>query len=841
MTAREAIQFVELDIPVCARVYGVAPCAAAIGVTGDIKCFNSVATCQDAAHYSATTVTLRFGEASTYRPLGIDAVPTIEQVTFTAAKIAPGIDLGERATLRVTLSDQPHSDTGPGFDPYHGERGYDPYRQGSMWGKFRARQPYLRGRSLRWFLGYADQPLSEMDMRTFIIESFDGPDVNGIYTLNAIDPLKMLDGDRAQAPAISKGRLQADIDALTTSATLTPTGIGNSEYPSSGYLAIGGTEIVSFTRSGDALTIVRGQLGTAAATHSAADRVQVVKRIVSQDPADIIRDLMVNGAGVPTAWIALADWQAETGAYLRRQYTATIAEPTPVAKLVSELMEQCGLSIWWDDRAAKIRLRVLRSLPASTVTFDDGNVLEGTFTRKEQPDKRISQVWTFYGQINPLKKLDDTDNYRSVAASADLVNEGNYGSPSLRKIFSRWIAPGGLTAAQRTNDLHIGRYGTPPRAFSFSVLRDAQRNPELGAAYDAQWRTEQTPTGAAETVKIQAIRVKPAKDRFVVEAEETTFDSLDNDDLTSRQITINYDDQNLNWRAVHDQLYPAPTEGIAITCTVSAGVTIGSASTALPALDTGAWPTRAQSGARASGSAVITGLSNTAGLAVGMRVTGAGIQDGAKILTVDSGSQITLDKTATSTGTATVTVQTVLLTLKVEGRIQGRGGKGGRGADGQGNVPGENGEAGGAALKVSALIDLVDASGDLWGGGGGGGGGACRDPNDHHGGGGGGGAGTNPGEGGIGPSVAEEGDPGTATAGGDGGRGSTNNNFFAAPSLTSKWRGGDGGDPGQAGSSGVGTSDLARGSGGAAGRSIDGISKVVTVGSAGDRRGPQAG
>ena len=43
------LSYVELDLPRCANTYGVTPCTAAL--TGDDKCFNSRASCQDLEHF----------------------------------------------------------------------------------------------------------------------------------------------------------------------------------------------------------------------------------------------------------------------------------------------------------------------------------------------------------------------------------------------------------------------------------------------------------------------------------------------------------------------------------------------------------------------------------------------------------------------------------------------------------------------------------------------------------------------------------------------------------------------------------------------------------------------
>lgn len=63
-----------------------------------------------------------------------------------------------------------------------------------------------------------------------------------------------------------------------------------------------------------------------------------------------------------------------------------------------------------------------------------------------------------------------------------------------------------------------------------------------------------------------------------------------------------------------------------------------------------------QSGSRTNSSPVITGLSDTSSMRAGMPVSGTGIPSSTTILTVDSGTQITLSGNATSTGTNDIVV-----------------------------------------------------------------------------------------------------------------------------------------------------------------------------------------
>lgn len=449
--------------------------------------------------------TWRFAMPADYLPPEIDAIPSIDSVSFTPARISLGKDLGERASLRISLRDHKHIFNGEPFD------------QGTFFGKWRGRYgTKLRGRELRLIRGQLGQSIEQMDTRYYVIESTDGPGFNGVYSIEAKDILKLADDDRAQAPALSNGSLAGSIDNAATEITLSPVGIGNAEYPASGWVCLGGKEVVSFTRSGDVLTITRAQFGTVAQAHSSGDRVQLVLRYAGDDPADIIRDLLVNYAGVPDSYIPLSDWQEETANFLGVIYAATITEPTSVRELVSEIIEQAALALWWDDRARRVRLNVLREISTETATFGHDRILEGSFKVKEQGAKRISQIWTYYGQRDPTDRGAEEDNYRAVLADADLQRETEYGSAEIRKVKARWIET--ETAATRLNSIQLSRFRDPPRSFAFDVFRDVAIAPAGG--YQLQWWGSQDETGVEQSVPVQITHVRLEPDRVYVEAEE---------------------------------------------------------------------------------------------------------------------------------------------------------------------------------------------------------------------------------------------------------------------------------------------------------------------------------
>jgi hypothetical protein len=119
-----------------------------------------------------------------------------------------------------------------------------------------------------------------------------------------------------------------------------------------------------------------------------------------------------------------------------------LPEPTTVGKLVCELMEQAGLSIWWDEIGREVRLRVLRPISTDATLFDESLMVRQSIGIREQPDRRFSEVWIHFGQISPLGG-EEPDNYPTVSVTTNLEAEDNYQSSKIKKIYSRWIARGG--------------------------------------------------------------------------------------------------------------------------------------------------------------------------------------------------------------------------------------------------------------------------------------------------------------------------------------------------------------------------------------------------------------
>jgi hypothetical protein len=597
----DRISFIEIELKKCSRVYGVAPCTASVGVTGTQKCFNTRVTCQDKPNLNESPVIVRYSLASTLTPVAADAVPNVESIDYTPPVIDLGKSLGERATLTVRFKDHRSPDTDPSGDPYIISRTYDPWQQGSYWGKFKARHPFIRGQKITWVQGTPDQSLEGMERRTFVVESMVGPDSAGNFTIIAKDVLKLADGDRSVCPKPYGRTLDFDISPSFTGNLFSVSG-DNPEKPAlldGEYLAIGESEIVKYTTTGfpDGGLLVtvseRGQLGTIAVEHKEDATVQSIKGFVTQKPSEILRDLLVDFAGVDPSFISLDDWENEADNFINRTYTAYIARPTAVKTLINELLEQTASSMWWDNQAQQVRWQVLRLPSAANTLYTDDSILRDSLSIADQPQKRVSQVWVSFGLRNPLAKLDDPQNYTATTLRTELQSEDDWGGvPAYKSIFSRWIPPVGKDIADRLGDLILQRFSLPPRKVGFRLMRDSGVSlPDLAASYNLQSRPLQLPDGSLEVMPIQVTSLKPMNVNYTVVAEEIRYNQI----ITPEEpnvfpLEIATATNNYNIREQFNQFGIAPDSTTIVNVTVFTGVIVGSTSVDVPAMVTGSWP-----------------------------------------------------------------------------------------------------------------------------------------------------------------------------------------------------------------------------------------------------------
>ena len=512
---RQPVWIVELVLDYCALTYGLSPCTAAIGTSGPAKCFNTNKTCQDKANYTKIGKTYRFSNVilPATSDTTLHAINCVDKVDFLPSRIEPGKGIGKRSVITVTLNDFAHSDIG--VDIYHSERGYDSTERGTFFTKLMARNPYYQGRKLIIKSGYLTEDgkvlAGNFESREYLIDRIEGPDRGGKIRITAKDPLKALDEKRATAPAVSTGKLLAPLNNSDGVFSLSPVGVGDLEYAASGYIIIE-EEVMSYTRSGDVLTVSRGQKNTEAVEHDAGTGVQQCFSCSDKFITEILYDLLVNYAKIDPAYVSLADWNTEANQWLSDyDLTAVVTKPMGVAALVEELSQQCQFFIWWDERVQKIKLKAVRPWALDSVLelTDRNNIIADSQSVKDRPEDRVTQVHVYYGQKNPTEDLTKPWNFSriNVVTDADAESADQYGDARIKQVFSRWLTESQLSQAVKLSTRMTQRYRQTPRQITLRV--DAKDSGAwTGDIVRATMRTITDITGMPVPTYLQIIEAK---------------------------------------------------------------------------------------------------------------------------------------------------------------------------------------------------------------------------------------------------------------------------------------------------------------------------------------------
>jgi hypothetical protein len=476
---REPLDVIEIIQPLCSQVFGVGACEA----TGE-PCWNTDKTCKfRAALDLSETLPLYFvrdeahnwiDDTSAFQPalaigamVSVSVAPTVLNVAGGSRDMSP---LGYRGVLNVRIKDFPWNDIGT--DPYLSNRAYDPLERGSFWAKWLKRNPFHSSYIINHYSGERGQALSEMTKRQYIIDRIDaGRD--GV-TIRATDPLSAI--NQAAAPEASPGVCGTDItdDAVGFSVINSD----NTAYdPAPGFVRIG-SEIIGYTTiiNGGGFSLfsgaTRGALGTRASSHRAGERVQRVLVYDEEPVQDIVFDLLTTYGDIDPALIDKAEWDAEKLTFRPTfNLTGYITEPTNIPALLGELSGQALFNLWWDERRQTIRFKAVRPDFEPVTITDNADIKAGSFTIKELPEERASQVFVYYNLRDAAASLTDSKNYASVAVFIDVTRQIQYGGkPRVRNIFARWVQTEAL--ANNIGFNYLDRFKDVRRHVTFDLVND---------------------------------------------------------------------------------------------------------------------------------------------------------------------------------------------------------------------------------------------------------------------------------------------------------------------------------------------------------------------------------
>ena len=484
MSGREPIEIVEIDMDYCDLTFGVGDCPATLGGQVQKKCFNTFFTCPVRQAFEKVTLTYRFTQPRPTYPKGSTFFPCLRDVTQRSAMAnIAGADkrlesLGRRARVSATFSDFTYHDRF--MDKYQSERisgaaqlsgvGYDPESKGTFWTKFRARNPNYAGRSMRIITGFVDNGILTVDTtRHYIITNFSGPDNDGNVSIEGKDILAIADNDRAVVPRPSQGVLTLDLSDSDTSLTLTPEGIGDLEYPSSGIAAIG-SELVTYTRSEDDITLTgRGLNGTQQRSHRQGDTFQKTFSPRNDRIDFVVRDILLE-AGVPSNFIPFDDWNEEASRWATTlRLTADIMKPEGAAKLIGELAI-LGVTIWWDDIDQEIKFLVNRPVDTEVIKDLSDTTTNITVTKEDRDDARLTELIFRSVQIDPSRGTSD-DNFSRTRVTIDAESKlpEAYGDTRIKEINCRWLNQGDNAFIRILSIQYLNRFKFSPVRYTIEM------------------------------------------------------------------------------------------------------------------------------------------------------------------------------------------------------------------------------------------------------------------------------------------------------------------------------------------------------------------------------------
>lgn len=456
--------------------------------TGEDKCFNSWATCQDTANYLAEDKVISFCTPVSIVPDG--CIPFLDSVKGDSGQLDPENSLGKRGQITVNVMDAPHDDTN--IDPYVDERSYSALERGTFWPRFRARFPFYQGRKLEWYQGYYPFTRANAKKRTYIIEDLRGWGRSGKITIVAKDPLKLADDKRAQWPQASTGLLTSSLSAVATPTTLdittgTATEYDLQDYETTGVVLIG-SEIIPYTGTtpitdGVRLTGVgtRGIVGdyeTPKSAHAAGDAVQKCAYFEAMKVPKVIQVLLERGGSVPAAYIDYTTWETEYDTWLAGfTVTRLICKPEGVTSIIKELIPQSNTwALWFDNEAEEIRYQVVRPLDYNELidTFsDDDNIIGGSLAAQDDDSRLMNQILVQYGQIDPTKDAKDGTNYREGFVAIDVGSQSarEHNQTFNNQINGRWHGTGNRAELIVIADKLLQARSSVPIRVEFNVDR----------------------------------------------------------------------------------------------------------------------------------------------------------------------------------------------------------------------------------------------------------------------------------------------------------------------------------------------------------------------------------
>ena len=450
------IQIVELRQPRCDLRFGVGTCTA----TGSPKCVQTYATCGAKDVYN-TDGELRWYFSRPGDPLVITAdMPSADEWYGPCIPILRGVSTDP---TRINLGAVRETES-----PF-GLRGQisvslDDFEFRNQFGDFYQSERTIRGSLGRLLLAWLGEAVSQMELRLYTgfegdaladmtVRRYDltniAPPSGGTWKLTGIDPLARASRKKAEFPRSTDLQLMTAISATTTEISVSGAesdvsdAFGNDGY----FYGRVNAEIIrysGYTGSAGEWTLTdvqRGALGTEAAAHDIEDGMQRCAHYHQFQYWRMVYDILTNHTTLEAALIPFAtEWTDEGNSYLPTlRGTGTFTEPMAAEEACAIAMRDGMFSIWWDERAQKVKMKALRQPTETPTEYNERNAIVSSAI-KRTPDDRRTRVTIYYDRRDPTDGMGEAKNYATQRIRIDAEAEGaDYADGTVRNL--TWYSP----------------------------------------------------------------------------------------------------------------------------------------------------------------------------------------------------------------------------------------------------------------------------------------------------------------------------------------------------------------------------------------------------------------
>ncbi len=546
----------------------------------DGTCYSFPQTCSSGDSYDANTKQI-FRFPNTQLAHSQIFYTGFKSWSHTPVSVDPGKSIGRRARASVRIADSVDNDV---YVPYPDRR----TTRATLFSKILARNPNIEGRTLRVKTGF--DPLN-YDESNFITREYVIDDINldkGVLVVNALDPLILTEDKKAKAPVASKGNLAVAITDAST--TITYKDDIDLAYGSSGtvFVRIDAEVIECTVGTGKVLNIVtRAYAGTEKKDHDINATIQKCLSYTNIGVVDIVEDLLKNYTKIKTG--LYDDYTSVKAATSSIQLSALITKPTPVKKLVNELVMNGDLNVYYDEEKQKIRIKRTIDDEAGKISLnEDLHIKQGSTSMDRMPQGQLTRFTSAWGPVDPTK-LDDDEDFKIIfqAVNANLEIDKAKGEVNESETFyNRWLTSDSSHVTIGTGIVQrmIDRTEQVPEGARFIIdaesafeTQGAEMKP--GAIFSLESSRVVNPDGSNRARNYQVLSMKDLGN-MAFEIRARLFQGILS---TTANFTVDANKEKYDLSTEYK-----PTTPGKYVVLIKQGVVIGSDSTGTPAFTTGA-------------------------------------------------------------------------------------------------------------------------------------------------------------------------------------------------------------------------------------------------------------